>query len=105
MDYLAIRAENKFGINLLWDEKILSTLAKGYDCRYGVRSIKHEVERQIVTPLALAHQSGELPLGTIHILRHHSKERGPLPGGGSSNLTFSLCSFLVYSWRPGEGVF
>ena len=71
MDFLAIRAENKFGINLLWDEKILSTLAKGYDCRYGVRSIKHEVERQIVTPLALAHQSGELPLGTIHILRHH----------------------------------
>ena len=73
MDFLAIRAENKFGINLLWDEKILSTLAKGYDCLYGVRSIKHEVERQIVTPLALAHQSGELPLGTIHILRHHLK--------------------------------
>ena len=38
-------------------------MADGYNVYYGARSIKHEVERRVVTQLALAHETGQLTKG------------------------------------------
>ena len=40
-------------------------MADGYNVYYGARSIKHEVERRVVTQLALAHETGQLTKGKI----------------------------------------
>ena len=42
---------------------MLNFLADGYNVYYGARSIKHEVERRVVTQLALAHETGQLTKG------------------------------------------
>ncbi|ESN91999.1 hypothetical protein HELRODRAFT_104131 [Helobdella robusta] len=56
MNLWAERAKTKHNIELTWDRKVVDMLADGYDVHYGARSIKHEVERQIVSKLALAHE-------------------------------------------------
>ena len=46
-------------------------MADGYNVYYGARSIKHEVERRVVTQLALAHETGQLTKGKIGIFFPH----------------------------------
>ncbi len=55
--YWADKAKAKHNVDLAWDGAVLSHLAEGYNVYYGARSIKHEVERRVVTQLALAHES------------------------------------------------
>merc|ERR1711874_920332 len=54
------RAKKKHNIILSWDKASANLLADGYNVHYGARSIKHEVERQVVSQLALAHETDQL---------------------------------------------
>jgi ATP-dependent Clp protease ATP-binding subunit ClpB len=56
MNFWAQKAKQKHNIDLTWDRKVIDVLADGYDVHYGARSIKHEVERRVVSQLALAHE-------------------------------------------------
>jgi len=57
------RAKAKHTISLSWSPEVLSVLAQGYNVYYGARSIKHEVERRVVSKLAQAHENEKLAPG------------------------------------------
>merc|ERR1712058_51404 len=65
LKFWAERAKQKHGIELSWDKSVLSLLADGYNVYYGARSIKHEVERRVVSQLALAHETDQLGSGSL----------------------------------------
>ena len=52
-------------------------MADGYNVYYGARSIKHEVERRVVTQLALAHETGQLTKGkkVTYMIYHFFKKK------------------------------
>lgn len=56
LKFWANRAKAKHNIELIWDHLVVDVLASGYNVHYGARSIKHEVERLVVSQLALAHE-------------------------------------------------
>ncbi|KAK3789000.1 hypothetical protein RRG08_039608 [Elysia crispata] len=56
LEFWAKRAQSKHDIELIWDHQVVDTLAEGFDTHYGARSIKYEVERRVVTQLAMAHE-------------------------------------------------
>ena len=77
LELWSARAKVKHNIELTWDKSVLSLLAEGYNVYYGARyadtgdtemvnycfdcrSIKHEVERMVVSQLALAHETDQL---------------------------------------------
>ena len=63
LQFWADRAKKKHDIELNWDRRVLDVLVDGYNVYYGARSIKHEVERQVVNQLAAAHEQQQLPPG------------------------------------------
>jgi len=63
--FWADRAKQKHRIELSWDKSVLSLLSEGYNVYYGARSIKHEVERRVVSQLALAHETDQLSGGCV----------------------------------------
>ncbi|KRX80965.1 Caseinolytic peptidase B -like protein [Trichinella sp. T6] len=56
LEFWKMKALQKHKIHLTWDQNVLEVLADGYNVRYGARSIKHEIERQVVSKLAAAHE-------------------------------------------------
>uniref|UniRef100_A0A1I8H6I7 ANK_REP_REGION domain-containing protein n=2 Tax=Macrostomum lignano TaxID=282301 RepID=A0A1I8H6I7_9PLAT len=56
-------AKDRHGIDLVWSGKAVEALSDGYDYHYGARSIKYEVDRQVVSQLALADEFGLLSSG------------------------------------------
>merc|ERR1712080_727903 len=64
MNFWSEKAKDKHNVDILWDKQVLNYLADGYNVYYGARSIKHEVERRVVTQLALAHETGQLAKGS-----------------------------------------
>lgn len=48
----------KHKVKIEWDSAVEHVLMGGYDVSYGARSIKHEVERSVVSQLATAHEKG-----------------------------------------------
>ncbi|CAL1536861.1 unnamed protein product [Lymnaea stagnalis] len=56
LEFWANRAKSKHNIELMWDHRVVDTLAEGFDTHYGARSIKYEVERRVITQLAMAHE-------------------------------------------------
>lgn len=73
----------KHKIKLIWDHSVLAILADGYDVHYGARSIKYEVERQVVNQLAAAHERG--------IIGHGSTVKlAELPASRTSSSTIKL---------------
>ena len=63
LELWAARAKTRHGMELSWDRAVLSLLSEGYNVYYGARSIKHEVERLVVSQLALAHETDQLESG------------------------------------------
>jgi len=61
---VVFQALEKHKIKLVWDHSILAVLADGYNVHYGARSIKYEVERQVVNRLAAAHERGIIGNGS-----------------------------------------
>lgn len=60
LNFWANRANERHKIQLTWDKQVIEVLTDGYNVHYGARSIKHEVERRVVSMLASAHDSGLL---------------------------------------------
>ena len=59
LDFWAQRARDRYDVQLTWDGPVLDLLAEGYNMAYGARSVKHEVERVVVSQLAnIQHFSG-----------------------------------------------
>jgi len=83
LHFWAARAKQKHNIELSWDKSVLSLLADGYNVYYGARSIKHEVERRVVSQLALAHETDQLSTGCLVRMYTASSAGGePSEGGG-----------------------
>lgn len=63
------QAREKHNIELEWDHSVEAILTDGYEVNYGARSIKYEVERRVISQLALAHERGSIsPGSTVQIL-------------------------------------
>eukprot|EP00088_Acartia_fossae_P017919 TRINITY_DN20264_c0_g1_i1.p1 TRINITY_DN20264_c0_g1~~TRINITY_DN20264_c0_g1_i1.p1 ORF type:complete len:617 (-),score=126.48 TRINITY_DN20264_c0_g1_i1:288-2138(-) len=60
LNFWAERAKSKHMIELTWTRSVLNLLADGYNVHYGARSIKHEVERRVISQLALAHETDQI---------------------------------------------
>jgi len=60
LNFWAERAKTKHSIELTWTRSVLNVLADGYNVHYGARSIKHEVERRVISQLALAHETDQI---------------------------------------------
>ncbi|XP_055939910.1 caseinolytic peptidase B protein homolog isoform X1 [Argiope bruennichi] len=68
LEHWAELAKKRHNIELTWDKMLLETICEGYDVHYGARSIKHEVERRVINPLAEAHEKQLFTKGsTVHI--------------------------------------
>ncbi|KAJ9079078.1 hypothetical protein DSO57_1039244 [Entomophthora muscae] len=52
----ATKAKSRHNMELSWSKDVLKELSNGYNLRYGARSIKHEVEARVISPLAKAHE-------------------------------------------------
>lgn len=73
-----LRAKAKHGIDLTWERRVVELLADGYNVHYGARSVKHEVERQVVNRLAEAHEKQLLDSGcAVHLVVEDSDQGGP----------------------------
>uniref|UniRef100_A0A0X3PZ02 Caseinolytic peptidase B protein homolog n=1 Tax=Schistocephalus solidus TaxID=70667 RepID=A0A0X3PZ02_SCHSO len=48
------KAKRRHSINLTWDREVIDLIVDGYDVYYGARSITYEIERRIISQLALA---------------------------------------------------
>ena len=80
MKFWAEKAKQKHDIDLLWDKQVENYLADGYNVYYGARSIKHEVERRVVTQLALAHETDQLAKGSkvrLSVVNFESEDQEP----------------------------
>ncbi|KAI7865338.1 P-loop containing nucleoside triphosphate hydrolase protein [Spinellus fusiger] len=61
------KAKSRHGITMTWDNEVVDMLARGYNIRYGARSIKYEVERKVVNLIAKANENDEvLDGGHVH---------------------------------------
>ncbi|GFS47627.1 caseinolytic peptidase B protein homolog [Nephila pilipes] len=68
LEHWAEKAKERHNIELTWDRQLLEILCEGYDIHYGARSIKHEVERRVINPLAAAHEKQLFTKGSsVHI--------------------------------------
>ncbi|KFP12441.1 Caseinolytic peptidase B protein, partial [Egretta garzetta] len=76
LNFWAKKAKARHNITLLWDREVMDVLADGYNLHYGARSIKHEVERRVVTQLAAAYEQELLPRGcTLRIVVEDSDQQ------------------------------
>uniref|UniRef100_A0A671RAZ9 Caseinolytic peptidase B protein homolog n=1 Tax=Sinocyclocheilus anshuiensis TaxID=1608454 RepID=A0A671RAZ9_9TELE len=74
------QAKQRHNITLLWERPVLELLAGGYNLHYGARSIKHEVERQLVNQLAAAFEQELLPKGcTLRLSVDGEQEKDGAP--------------------------
>jgi len=81
LQFWAEKAKQKHDIVLLWDKQVENYLADGYNVYYGARSIKHEVERRVVTQLALAHETDQLTRGSkvrMSVVDFESQNKEPV---------------------------
>ncbi|KAI8092707.1 P-loop containing nucleoside triphosphate hydrolase protein [Halteromyces radiatus] len=65
----ADKAKSRHGITMTWDSDVVDHLARGYNIRYGARSIKYEVERKVVNLIAKANENDEvIDGGKVHVV-------------------------------------
>uniref|UniRef100_A0A0R3T1I0 AAA domain-containing protein n=1 Tax=Rodentolepis nana TaxID=102285 RepID=A0A0R3T1I0_RODNA len=61
-------AITKHSISLTWDQDVIDHIIAGYDLYYGARSIAYEIDRQILSHLAIADEKGQLkPNCGVHL--------------------------------------
>ncbi|TRY85148.1 hypothetical protein DNTS_006344 [Danionella cerebrum] len=64
LEFWAKKAKQRHDITLIWDRAVLDLLAEGYNLHYGARSIKHQVERSVLSQLSSAYEQELLPDGS-----------------------------------------
>ncbi|KXS12937.1 hypothetical protein M427DRAFT_156971 [Gonapodya prolifera JEL478] len=105
----ATKAESRHKIKLSWAPDVVDVLKEEYNISYGARSIKHGVEKRIVSQIARLHEYDEVGDGsTVHLYVEATKpDQGELvkqirmkttrpPASKSSGLTG-----LVSGWLGG----
>uniref|UniRef100_A0A5K3EFZ8 ANK_REP_REGION domain-containing protein n=1 Tax=Mesocestoides corti TaxID=53468 RepID=A0A5K3EFZ8_MESCO len=66
------KAKSRHSISLSWDREVIDLIVDGYDVYYGARSITYEIERRIISQLALADERGKLgPNCKVHLKVSH----------------------------------
>jgi ATP-dependent Clp protease ATP-binding subunit ClpB len=58
------RAKKKHEVDLRWEDGVAEVAAKGYDVRYGARSIKYSVDRALIAPIAQMFDEGLVKAGS-----------------------------------------
>ena len=56
MEFWKQKAYERHKMTLTWERAVIDLLADAYNIKYGARSIKYEVERSVVSQLAMAHE-------------------------------------------------
>ena len=56
MEFWKKKAYERHKMTLTWERGVIDLLADAYNIKYGARSIKYEVERSVVSQLAMAHE-------------------------------------------------
>eukprot|EP00667_Euglena_gracilis_P009705 EG_transcript_9858 len=59
----AKRAEERHHIRLTWRPEVVELLTRGYNVRYGARSIQYEVDRKVIGKIASYHEEEKLGRG------------------------------------------
>ena len=59
----AKRAMERHRIELKWTPRVVEEMARGYDLRYGARSIKYEIDRTCIATIARAQEEGQVTRG------------------------------------------
>jgi ATP-dependent Clp protease ATP-binding subunit ClpB len=54
------KAKKRHGLDLSWSEEVPALIARGYDVHYGARSLKYELDRQVINKLAQAWEQGDI---------------------------------------------
>eukprot|EP00124_Ichthyophonus_hoferi_P003506 Ihof_evm1s307 gene=Ihof_evmTU1s307 len=57
------KAKSRHGVELSWDNTIVTSLITGYDVHYGARSLKYEVDRRVINVIAALWESGSISRG------------------------------------------
>ncbi|CAH8541362.1 unnamed protein product [Heterobilharzia americana] len=57
------KALKRHSLNITWSREVVDLIVDGYDVYYGARSINYEIERRIISLLALADEQGYLHPG------------------------------------------
>jgi ATP-dependent Clp protease ATP-binding subunit ClpB len=79
----AKNALKRHNMTLTWAPEVELVCSKGYNLRYGARSIQHEVERMVISWLARAHELDIIKKGSkIHVTAS--------PGKNGINLMFDV---------------
>eukprot|EP00756_Hemistasia_phaeocysticola_P021536 Hpha_TRINITY_DN15780_c1_g8::TRINITY_DN15780_c1_g8_i1::g.41751::m.41751/K03695/clpB; ATP-dependent Clp protease ATP-binding subunit ClpB len=68
-------ASSRHGLDLRWTAGLVQFVKAGYNLRYGARSIKHEVERSLISKLASAQEKGRIKKGDIVTLDFETEPR------------------------------
>ncbi|KAI1294249.1 Caseinolytic peptidase B -like protein [Halotydeus destructor] len=73
------RARKRHNMELTWSAEAVDKLAEGYNVHYGARSIKHEVERRVVSQLAAAQDRDLIADGSkVHLDVDNSDEKSTI---------------------------
>ncbi|KAI0982209.1 hypothetical protein GJ496_002426 [Pomphorhynchus laevis] len=64
MEFWSSMATSKHNIKIDWDESVIDIICAAYDVTYGARSLKHEVDRKIISLVAKAHEQGLVGSGS-----------------------------------------
>lgn len=54
------KTKKRHGVDLTWSDKVPALIARGYDVHYGARSLKYELDRQVINHLAQAWEQGDI---------------------------------------------
>ncbi|EFX86089.1 hypothetical protein DAPPUDRAFT_313073 [Daphnia pulex] len=65
LDFWAKKAKDRYDVDLSWDGQVLDALCLGYNVAYGARSVKYEVEREVVSLLSNSQQFHGFPRGAL----------------------------------------
>lgn len=64
----AKRAQQRQNVKITWSPRVAALAATGYDLRYGARSVKYEIDRVAIAPIARAQEEGRFTKGaTLHL--------------------------------------
>ena len=90
-------------VTLTWNPEVMDVVTKGYNVRYGARSIQHEVDRKVISQLAAYHELDKIKPGCkVHVTANKKtdevylkvmegdKEGGILPSGALASLKKKL---------------
>ncbi|XP_029654221.1 caseinolytic peptidase B protein homolog [Octopus sinensis] len=88
LEFWAKKAMESNKMTLEWDSSVVEVLIDGYDIHYGARSIKHEIERRIISQIAFAHEQELIKEGSTITLK--------IDGNSSEN----VCGRIKLEFSP-----